>query len=167
MAGPYYPEEVQLPPAPVYDRWRVLPPPHETQGRRIAALRPIHVFLFLATLVTTTLSLLAIYVLAAFAPQLTMADYFLLPVGAAKTAHLRVLLVVQFALWQHAVHVAGAAAQEGARAARLEGGTAAAGQAEAEQFLARLGPGFARRPTQPTQAPPRLAAGLWRDTTLA
>jgi len=52
---------------------------------------------------------------------------------------LLVLLVVQFALWQHAVHVADAAAQEGARAARLEGGSAAAGQAEAERFLARLG----------------------------
>jgi Flp pilus assembly protein TadG len=50
-----------------------------------------------------------------------------------------VLLVVQFALWQHAVHVAGAAAQEGARSARLEGGSAAAGQARAEQFLAQLG----------------------------
>jgi len=57
MAGPYYPEEVQLPPAPAYDRWRALPPSaHETQGRRIAALRPIHVLLFLATLVTTTLA---------------------------------------------------------------------------------------------------------------
>jgi Flp pilus assembly protein TadG len=52
---------------------------------------------------------------------------------------LLVLLVVQFALWQHAVHVADAAAQEGARAARLEGGTAAAGQVEAERFLARFG----------------------------
>lgn len=52
---------------------------------------------------------------------------------------LLVLLVVQFALWQHAAHVAGAAAQEGARSARLEGGSAAAGQARAEQFLSQLG----------------------------
>jgi Flp pilus assembly protein TadG len=52
---------------------------------------------------------------------------------------LLVLAVVQFALWQHAVHVADAAAQEGARAARLEGGTVAAGQAKAEQMLGQLG----------------------------
>ena len=52
---------------------------------------------------------------------------------------LLVLLVVQFALWQHAGHVAAAAAQEGARAARLDGGSTAAGQATAERFLDRLG----------------------------
>ena len=52
---------------------------------------------------------------------------------------LLVLLVVQFALWQHAGHVAGAAAQEGARAARLDGGSARAGRATAERFLDRLG----------------------------
>jgi len=51
-----------------------------------------------------------------------------------------VLLVVQFALWQHGLHVATAAAEEGERAARLEGGTAAAGAARARQFLATLGP---------------------------
>src|ERR1041384_93426 len=50
-------------------------------------------------LVTTTLSLLAIYILAAFAPQLTFADYFLLPAGIAKSASLRLLLIMQFALW--------------------------------------------------------------------
>jgi small-conductance mechanosensitive channel/CRP-like cAMP-binding protein len=51
-------------------------------------------------LVTTTLCLLAIYVLAAFAPQpLTLPDYFWLPVGAAKTAYLRILLVAQIGLW--------------------------------------------------------------------
>lgn len=53
---------------------------------------------------------------------------------------LLVLLVVQFALWQHAVHIADAAAQEGARAARLEGGTAATGAARARDFLAQLSP---------------------------
>lgn len=52
---------------------------------------------------------------------------------------LLVLAVVQFALWQHAIHVAGAAAQEGARSARIEGGSAAAGQARAEELLGRLG----------------------------
>jgi len=53
---------------------------------------------------------------------------------------LLLLLVVQFALWQHGLHVATAAAEEGERAARLEGGTAAAGAAQAREFLAQLGP---------------------------
>ena len=52
---------------------------------------------------------------------------------------LMVMLVVQFALWQHGQHVATAAAEEGERAARLEGGTAEAGVARARQFLAELG----------------------------
>ena len=52
---------------------------------------------------------------------------------------LLVLAVVQFALWQHAAHVASAAAQEGARSARLEGGSPAAGQARAESLLGSLG----------------------------
>jgi hypothetical protein len=50
-----------------------------------------------------------------------------------------VLLVAQFALWQHATHIADAAAQEGARAARLQGGSAADGAARARDFLAQLG----------------------------
>ncbi len=59
---------------------------------------------------------------------------------------LLVLLVVQFALWQHGVHVATAAAEEGERAARLEGGTAAAGAAKARDFLATLGPNLVIAP---------------------
>lgn len=46
---------------------------------------------------------------------------------------------VQFGLWRHAVNTAHTAAQEGARAARAEQGTAAAGQARAQQFLTQLG----------------------------
>jgi Flp pilus assembly protein TadG len=53
-----------------------------------------------------------------------------------------VLLVVQAALWQHGQHVATTAAQEGARAARLEAGTATAGRARAHGLLAQLGPGL-------------------------
>ncbi len=52
---------------------------------------------------------------------------------------LLIMLIMQFGLWYHGAHVASAAAQEGARAARLEGGTQAAGAARAEQFLAALG----------------------------
>ena len=61
---------------------------------------------------------------------------------AVATPVLLLLLtsIVQFALWQHAVHVAEAAAQEGTRAARAEGGTAAAGEARARAFLAELAP---------------------------
>jgi len=57
-----------------------------------------------------------------------------------------VLLVVQFALWQHGLHVATAAAEEGERAARLEGGTAAAGAARSREFLATLGPNLVVAP---------------------
>ena len=48
--------------------------------------------------------------------------------------------ILQFALWYHASHVAAAAAQEGVRAARAFGGSAEAGQARAEHFLAETGP---------------------------
>ena len=51
-----------------------------------------------------------------------------------------VLLVLQFGLWYHAAHVAQAAAQEGVRSARLEGGTAEDGRERAEQLLERAGP---------------------------
>ena len=49
------------------------------------------------------------------------------------------LLVVHVGLWFHAAHVASAAAQEGARAARNEGGTDAAGERAAQQLLDELG----------------------------
>ena len=48
--------------------------------------------------------------------------------------------VIQFALWSHAAHVALAAAQEGAEQARLDGSTAEAGRARAEDFLAQAAP---------------------------
>ena len=50
------------------------------------------------------------------------------------------MLLVQFGLWFHAVHVARAAAQEGARAARVEGGTLAAGEDRARDFLGNVAP---------------------------
>ncbi len=48
---------------------------------------------------------------------------------------LLVFLVVQFGLWYHANNVAEAAAQEGARSARLTGGTDDAGQTRAAEFM--------------------------------
>jgi Flp pilus assembly protein TadG len=52
---------------------------------------------------------------------------------------LLVFLVVHVGVWLHATQIARAAAQEGARAARVETGSAEAGQARAESFLAELG----------------------------
>ena len=49
--------------------------------------------------------------------------------------------VVQFALWQHAEHVADAVAQQGLAVGRLQGETATAGQAEAQSVLDQLGTG--------------------------
>lgn len=50
-----------------------------------------------------------------------------------------VLLIVQFGLWQHARQVAAAAAQEGLVAAQVPAGTADAGTARAQAFLAEAG----------------------------
>lgn len=49
------------------------------------------------------------------------------------------MLIVQFALWEHGGHVAKAAAIEGARAVRLEGGTQDNAKSAAEDYLAQLG----------------------------
>lgn len=52
---------------------------------------------------------------------------------------LLIMAVVQFALWQHGVHVAEAAAQEGCSAARVQNGTNAAGESEAQHVLNVIG----------------------------
>lgn len=54
---------------------------------------------------------------------------------------LLIMGVIQFALWQHATHVAGAVAQQGLAVGRLQGETAAAGQIEAQSVLDQLGSG--------------------------
>ena len=51
-----------------------------------------------------------------------------------------VMVIFQVALWWHARHVAQAAAQEGARVARIYQGSAADGQAKAEEYLSALAP---------------------------
>jgi Flp pilus assembly protein TadG len=48
-------------------------------------------------------------------------------------------LIVQFAVWAHASAVAQATAEEALAAARVQGGTAAAGQQRAAQVLAQIG----------------------------
>lgn len=60
---------------------------------------------------------------------------------------LLVVAVIQFALWYHGVHVAEAAAQEGVRAARVDGGSAAAGQGKAQDFLAQAAPTLVGHPS--------------------
>jgi Flp pilus assembly protein TadG len=51
-----------------------------------------------------------------------------------------VMVVIQFGLWFHAQHVATAAAEEGARAARAEHGSADAGRDSADAFLGQAAP---------------------------
>ena len=51
-----------------------------------------------------------------------------------------ILVVFQVAVYQHAQHVALAAAQEGARTARAHAGTVASGQASAQSYLDALAP---------------------------
>ena len=53
---------------------------------------------------------------------------------------LLILTAIQFGLWYHAVHTAQAAAQEGVRAARVEGATALDGRLRAEGFMADAAP---------------------------
>jgi Flp pilus assembly protein TadG len=52
---------------------------------------------------------------------------------------LLILLIVQFAVWAHASSVAQATAEEALAAARVQGGSAAAGQQRAQQVLAQIG----------------------------
>ncbi len=52
---------------------------------------------------------------------------------------LLIMGVIQFALWEHAVHIATAVAQQGVSVGRLQGESAQAGQAEAQSVLDQLG----------------------------
>jgi hypothetical protein len=54
---------------------------------------------------------------------------------------LLIMSVVQFAIWEHAAHVADAVAQQGLSVGRLQGETAGAGQNEAQNVLDQLGSG--------------------------
>jgi Flp pilus assembly protein TadG len=54
---------------------------------------------------------------------------------------LLILLIAQFALYMHATHIAQSAASQALSATRVEGGSAAAGNAEAQRVLSQLGSG--------------------------
>ena len=58
-----------------------------------------------------------------------------------------VLVVVQFALWQHARHVLLAAAPEGARAARAQGASAEDGRLRAREYIVQIGPDLVTEPS--------------------
>src|ERR1700691_4261817 len=53
---------------------------------------------------------------------------------------LLIMGVIQFALWEHAEHIATAVAQQGVSVSRLQGETAANGQNQAQSVLDQLGP---------------------------
>jgi Flp pilus assembly protein TadG len=53
---------------------------------------------------------------------------------------LLIMTVIQFALWEHAEHIATAVAQQGVSVGRLQDQTAGAGQQEAQSVLDQLGP---------------------------
>jgi len=65
--------------------------------------------------------------------------------GAAETViavpllMLLILLIVQFAIWAHASAIAQATAEEALATARVQGGSAAAGQQRAAQVLGQIG----------------------------
>lgn len=50
-----------------------------------------------------------------------------------------IMAIVQFALWQHANHVARTVAQQSVAAARIDGASASTGQDEAHSVLAQIG----------------------------
>ena len=54
---------------------------------------------------------------------------------------LLIMGVIQFALWQHAEHIASAVAQQGVAVGRLQGETAADGEDQARSVLDQLGSG--------------------------
>ncbi len=67
---------------------------------------------------------------------------------------LLIMGVIQFALWEHATHVASAAAQQALAEARLQGETATAGQTEAKTVLEQVGTGVLVAPRVTTTRTP-------------
>ena len=57
---------------------------------------------------------------------------------AAPLVLFLLMLIVQFALWAHATHIAQAAANAGVQATRVHGGTVAAGEAQTQAVLDQL-----------------------------
>lgn len=66
--------------------------------------------------------------------------------AATPLLMLLILLVVQFAVWLHAVHVADATADQALAAARVRGGTLDAGRTQARAVLTEVGGGVLNGP---------------------
>jgi Flp pilus assembly protein TadG len=60
---------------------------------------------------------------------------------------LLIMVIIQFGLWYHASHVAEAAAQQGASAARVEAARAHDGRVSAQQFMAAAAPALVNNVT--------------------
>lgn len=74
------------------------------------------------------------------------------------------MVVVQFALWLHASHVAQAAAQEGARTARVT--SAEAGEERARRFLDNLAPSLiTNRQVSASRGSDAARVDVWGDAT--
>jgi Flp pilus assembly protein TadG len=71
---------------------------------------------------------------------------------------LLIMSIAQFALWMHATHIAQAAASQALSATRVQGGTTARGQTEADQILQQLGSGPLRDPYATVSRGPEQAA---------
>jgi len=89
-------------------------------------------------------------------------------VVATPLLMLLILLVIQFGIWAHATHVAQATAEEALAAARVQGGTAAAGQARARQVLGQIGGAILLSPhvTAAARSPPGSSTSHARRTCL-
>lgn len=59
---------------------------------------------------------------------------------------LLIMLIAQFTLWLHATHIAQAAASQALSATRVQSGTIAAGDTEAQRVLSQLGRGPLHNP---------------------
>jgi len=67
------------------------------------------------------------------------------------------MLIVQFALWAHATHIAQAAANAGVQATRVHGGTIAAGEAQTQAVLDQMSGSTLADPTVTVSRTPTAA----------
>ena len=76
---------------------------------------------------------------------------------AAPLVLFLLMLIVQFALWAHATHIAQAAANAGVQATRVHGGTIAAGEAQTQAVLDQMSGSTLAGPTVTVTCTPTAA----------
>jgi Flp pilus assembly protein TadG len=76
---------------------------------------------------------------------------------AAPLVLFLLMLIIQFALWAHATHIAQAAANAGVQATRVHGGTIAAGEAQTQAVLDQLSGSTLADPTVTVSRTPTAA----------